>query len=86
MDAANDLALLRLYGAGQLVPASLAGDSQVDDLTLVGIADPRGQHGADAVSKVTARLDGQSVTPLPPLGFSVRRQSMLKAVLPAWSS
>ncbi len=69
-DAADDLALLRLYGARQLVPAALTGDSQVDDVTLVGIADPRTQRGNDAVSKVTARLDGQGVTPVPPLGFS----------------
>ena len=69
-DAADDLALLRLYGARQLVPAALTGDSQVDDITLVGIADPRAQRGEDAVSKVTARLDGQGVTPAPPLGFS----------------
>lgn len=69
-DAASDLALLRVYGARQLVPASLTADSQVDDLTLVGIADPRGQHGGDAVTKMTARLDGQAITPMPPLGFS----------------
>lgn len=69
-DAANDVALLRLYGARQLVPAPLMGDSKVDDLTLVGIADPRAQHGGDAVSKATARLDGQTIMPAPPLGFS----------------
>jgi hypothetical protein len=69
-DATSGLALLRLYGARQLVPAVLAGDSQVDDLTLAGIADPRVQAGGDKVVKVTARLDGQSVTPVPPLGFS----------------
>jgi len=69
-DAANDLALLRLYGALQLVPAPLTGDSQVDDLTLLGIADPRVQHGGDVVSRVRARLDGQTITPAPPLGFS----------------
>ena len=69
-DAANDLALLRLYGARQLVPAPLTGAGEIDALTLVGIADPRAQHGGDAVSKVTARLDGQSITPAPPLGFS----------------
>jgi hypothetical protein len=69
-DTANDLALLRVYGAHALVPAPLAGDSQVDDLTLVGIADPSGQRGRDAVSKVTARLDGQAITPVPPLGFA----------------
>ena len=60
-DAADDLALLRLYGARQLVPAALTGDGQIDDVTLVGIADPRAQRGEDAVSKVTARLDGQGV-------------------------
>lgn len=69
-DAANDLALLRLYGARQLIPASLMGDAEADDLTLVGIADPGAQHGGDAVSKMTARLDGQSIMPAPPLGFS----------------
>lgn len=69
-DATNDLALLRLYGARRLVPAAIFGDSQVDDLTLVGIAGPFAQHGHDAVSKVTAHLDGQSITPMPPLGFS----------------
>jgi len=69
-DATNDLALLRLYGARQLVPAALTGDSQVDDLALVGIADPRVQGGGDKVSKVTARLDGQGITPPPPLGFA----------------
>ncbi len=69
-DAASDLALLRLYGAHQLVSAPLTGDSEVDDLTLVGIADPRVQHGGDPASKVAARLDGQRITPVPPLGFS----------------
>jgi hypothetical protein len=69
-DAANDLALLRLYGARGIEPAPLTGDGEVDDLTLVGIADPRVQHGGDAVSNVTARLDGQTVSPVPPLGFS----------------
>lgn len=69
-DATNDLALLRLYGARQLAPASLSGDSQVDELTLIGIADPSAQSGREAVSKVTARLDGQDIMPVPPPGFS----------------
>ena len=69
-DTTNDLALLRLYGARRLVPAPLMGDSEVDDLSLVGIADPSAQHGGGAVSKAPARLDGQSITPAPPLGFS----------------
>lgn len=68
--AANDLALLRLYGADRLVPAPLLSDSDAGDLTFVGIADPRVQAGGDKVTKVTARLDGQSIMPAPPLGFS----------------
>src|SRR4029077_20242584 len=43
-DKANDLALLRLYGAQGFVPAALAGDGGAGgaggDLILVGIADP----------------------------------------------
>lgn len=69
-DAANDLALLRLYGARQLVPAALSGDNLADDVTLIGIANPSAQAGGDKVTKVPARLDGQGVTPVPPLGFS----------------
>jgi hypothetical protein len=77
-DKANDLALIRLYGARNLAPAALATEGQtesqaennVDDLALIGIADPAAQHGGDAVTKLTVRLDGQKVTPPPALGFS----------------
>ena len=69
-DTVNDLALLRLYGARDLVPAALIGDSQVGDLTLVGIADPGVQNAGDKVTKVAAHLDGQTLSPVPPTGFS----------------
>jgi hypothetical protein len=73
-DKTNDLALIRLYGARNLAPAALAAwsetESQADDLALIGIADPAAQHGGDAVTKLTARLDGQKITPPPALGFS----------------
>jgi hypothetical protein len=69
-DASGALALIRLYGARDLGPAALMGESEVDDLTLVGIADPQLQQGAGAITKVTAHLDGQRIEPVPPLGFA----------------
>ncbi len=69
-DKINDLTLLRLYGARNLVPAALADRSQGDDLTLVGIADPAAQQGSGAVTKAAAHLDGQRIEPTPMFGFS----------------
>jgi len=73
-DKANNLALLRLYGARNLIPAVLGGDSadsvQGDELTLVGIADPLAQAGEGAVTSVAASLTAQGVAPAPKLGFS----------------
>jgi peptidoglycan hydrolase-like protein with peptidoglycan-binding domain len=69
-DSANDLALIRLYGAYNLVPAPMAGASQGQDLTLVGIADPLAQQGGGAATRVSARLSGQTVEPAPKPGFS----------------
>jgi hypothetical protein len=70
-DKANNLALLRLYGARNLVPAALAGDNaQPGDVTLVGVADPLGQ-GSDATPiSAAARLTAQGVEPAPKPGFS----------------
>ena len=70
-DKTNELALLRLYGARNLVPAMPAsGSGAGGDVTLVGIADPLAQAGGGAVSRVPARLNGQAVDPPPKLGFS----------------
>src|SRR4029079_10738109 len=45
-DKAADLALLRIYGAPDLVPATFGGDvRRSPDLTLLGIADPQSQDG-----------------------------------------
>ena len=64
-DKTNGLALVRLYGARNLVPAPLA-ESSFDsgDLTLVGIADPLAQN-SDAVTAVQARLSQQAIEPAP---------------------
>jgi Putative peptidoglycan binding domain len=69
-DSAHDLALIRLYGAHNLVPAPMAGTSQGQELTLVGVADPLAQEGGGAVTSVSARLSGQTVEPAPKPGFS----------------
>jgi peptidoglycan hydrolase-like protein with peptidoglycan-binding domain len=70
-DRATDLALLRVYGAPDLVPAAFANDSaKGPDMTLLGIADPQSQGGGTAISAVTARLRGETIEPAPQLGFS----------------
>src|SRR5580704_14615059 len=70
-DKANDIALLRVYGAQNLIPAALAGDSGTgDDLTLVGIADPLAQAGGGAVTRTPAHRNAQGLDPAPKLGFS----------------
>ena len=87
-DKTNDLALIRLYGARNLSPAALAGDSaKADDLTLVGVADPLAQAGGDAVTSATRashrtnpRARRQSSA------FPAPRRSMRKAASPAWWS
>jgi peptidoglycan hydrolase-like protein with peptidoglycan-binding domain len=68
-DPDHDLALLRLYGARNLVPAALSGESRSDALTLFGVGDPLAQAGDTAVTGVTARRFGQGVEPVPKLGF-----------------
>ena len=54
-DPANNLALIRLYGARNLIAAALGADSgdsaQGNELTLVGVADPLAQAGGGAVTR-----------------------------------
>jgi hypothetical protein len=70
-DKTNDVALLRVYGAQDLLPAALAGDSGTgDDLTLVGIADPLAQAGGGAATRALAHRNAQGLDPAPKLGFS----------------
>jgi hypothetical protein len=71
VDKANDIALLRVYGAQDLLPAALAGDSGTsDDLTLVGVADPLAQAGGGTVTRTSAHRNTQGLDPAPKLGFS----------------
>jgi S1-C subfamily serine protease len=70
-DKTTDLALLRVYGAPDLVPAVIAGDApKGPDLTLIGIVDPQGQGGGSAISTVAVKLKGEAVEPSPQPGFS----------------
>ncbi|HLH87725.1 MAG TPA: peptidoglycan-binding domain-containing protein [Xanthobacteraceae bacterium] len=55
-DKAVGLALLRLFGARGLVPATLGDPGGGSDVMLVGIADPQAQSGGDAVSTIKAHL------------------------------
>jgi peptidoglycan hydrolase-like protein with peptidoglycan-binding domain len=70
-DKNADLALLRVYGAPDLVPASFVAEApKGPDLTLVGIADPQAQGGSGAISTVPAKLRGDTLEPAPQPGFS----------------
>ena len=70
-DAAAGMALLRLYGARDLVAVPLAAVAAKDgDVTLVGIPDPIAQAGGGAVTKVAARLSAQTIEPAPAPGFA----------------
>jgi peptidoglycan hydrolase-like protein with peptidoglycan-binding domain len=69
-DPVADLALLRVYGVPDLVPASFASDGVEADLTVLGIADPQAQAGGAAVSAVPVKAKGEIVEPAPQLGFS----------------
>ena len=69
-DPGSDLALLRLYGAHNLVPVSLGSGGPQDSLSLVGIADPIAQAGAAEVTRTQARLTPQGLDPAPKPGFS----------------
>jgi peptidoglycan hydrolase-like protein with peptidoglycan-binding domain len=73
-DTIADVALLRVFGARDLAPATLdlGGGS---DATLIGIADPEKQDGRAAVSTVKARVltaDGATrpLDPAPATGFA----------------
>jgi S1-C subfamily serine protease len=70
-DKSADLALLRIYGAPDLVPVTFGGDApKGPDLTLLGIADPQSQAGGSAISTMAAKARGETVEPAPQLGFS----------------
>jgi hypothetical protein len=70
-DSGSDLALVRLYGARDLVPITLTGgNSQGGDLRLFGIDDPLVQKEQGAVTSSRARLTGLDVEPAPALGFA----------------
>lgn len=71
VDAVNDIGLIRLYGVRSLVAAPLGGGaSPAGDLTLVGVADPLAQAGADQISRAAAHITAQGLEPAPKLGFA----------------
>lgn len=75
----QELSLLRVYGAEELVPLALLGEPPSgSELTLVGIADPHSQDGGSAVSTMAVRLINIAsirgtetlLSQAPPVGFS----------------
>lgn len=70
-DPASGLALLRVFGTGNLTAAALVHEgAKGPDLTLVGIADPQSQEGGRDATAAAARMKGDAIEPAPPLGFS----------------
>ncbi len=69
-DKASDLALVRLYGVPNLVPAQLGEGYTSGDITVIGVADPLAQAGAAIATSSTAHLTAQGVDPAPKPGFS----------------
>ena len=71
-DQTDDLALLRLYGVPDLVPAPLAGNTANTSgtLTLYGIADAPAEPGGATVTTTAAQLNAQGLDPAPKLGFA----------------
>jgi len=77
-DKATGLALLRVYGVPDLVPAGFGdapkgadkGTDKAADLTLAGIADPQSQEGGGAISTLAVKLKGDAIEPAPQPGFS----------------
>jgi hypothetical protein len=71
VDGSGDLALLRLYGARNLVPAAIdSHTATTDNLNLVGIADPLSQTADSRVTRAAARMTSQGLDPAPKPGFS----------------
>jgi hypothetical protein len=72
-DQTNDLALLRLYGARDLVPAPLGGAAAAaapGAVTLYGSADAPSEPGGATVASTTAQSSAQGLDPTPKLGFA----------------
>jgi hypothetical protein len=70
-DNSNNLALLRIYGARNLAPATLTGNGATDSaLKVFGIADPLAQAGGAGVSSTAAQITPQGLDPVPKPGFS----------------
>jgi peptidoglycan hydrolase-like protein with peptidoglycan-binding domain len=75
-DKEAELALLRVYGVGNLKAMALSAQPpRSAELTLIGIGDPQLQNGRSAVSTFNTRIRGTenglvALEPAPPSGFS----------------
>jgi peptidoglycan hydrolase-like protein with peptidoglycan-binding domain len=75
-DKTAELALLRVFGVKDLVPAAPADAAgSASEVALIGVADPQAQSGGDAVSTSKARVlaasgSSRPIEPTPSPGFS----------------
>jgi hypothetical protein len=75
-DGESELALLRVYGVGNLKPMALSAQPpRSAELTLIGVGDPQLQDGRNAASTFKARIRATenglvALEPAPPSGFS----------------
>lgn len=74
-DKDNGLALLRVYGPRKFSPLALTPNAaKTDELTLIGIPDPKEANGSRKLTEIKARLvDGSRIElrqPVPMAGFS----------------
>jgi hypothetical protein len=70
-DSATDLALVRVYGARNLVPLAITGESNPSgEVRLFGVETPLAQKGEGAVTSVRAKITGSDIDPAPPPGLA----------------
>ncbi len=70
VDKSGDIALLRLYGARNLLPVAFSsGAIGADQFMLFGVADPLAQPGDGKVTSAPAHLTAQGIDPAPKPGF-----------------
>ena len=89
-DSGGELALLRVYGARNLMPIGMIGArGGRASVTLVGIADPQAQGGGAAISAVSAKLGDAARTrarsiPRRRWDSPAQPRSTRRAASPAW--
>ena len=83
-ETANDLALIHVYGAHNLVPATFAADGNGTEFKLIGVADPLAQAGAADVTSAVCLGRVKVSIRRPSRGSPERRLPTAAAPWRAW--